>query len=155
MKTCTKPKPGPYKREDEFEVNPACVSESYELITLGWMIASALSRSADEAKIPGFAGYKSLVAQVGALPLLPEIAQWPTMLTVMFQASQIKRLIVGQDLPTVITFDMALYEKSVQLLDARLNLRNETLPTLGELHIVKAALRDQGTSIENSGIDNI
>ncbi len=161
MKTCTKPKPGPYKREDEFEVNPAGVSESYELTTLGWMIASALSRSAEEAKIPGWAGYKSLVSlgqsvtQVGALPLLPEVAhEWPTMLTVMLQASQLKRLIVGQDHPTVITFDMALYEKAVQLLDARPNLKNEILPRLGELHTVMAALRALGTSIENSGIDD-
>jgi len=53
MKTCTKPKPGPYKREYEFELNPAGVFESYELTTLGWMIAFALSKSAEEAKIPG------------------------------------------------------------------------------------------------------
>ena len=79
-------------------MNHAGVSESYELTTFGWMIASALSISAQEAKIPGCAGYKSLVSlgqsvtQVGALPLLPEVAhEWPTMLTVMLQAFQLKR----------------------------------------------------------------
>ena len=124
-------------------MNPAGVSESYKWNSLGWMIASALSRSAEEAKIPGWAGYKSLVSlglsvtQVGALPLLPEVAhEWPTMLTVMLQASRLKRLIVGQDHPTVITFDMALYEKAVQLLDARPKLKNEILPRLRELHTV-------------------
>ena len=69
----------------------------------------------------------------------------------MLQASQLKSLVVGNDHPTVITFDMALYEKAIQLLDARSNLKNEVIPRLGELHVVMAALR---TSIENSGIDD-
>ena len=49
---------------------------------------------------------------------------------------------------------MALYEKVVQLLDARPNLKKEVVPRLGELHTVMAALRALGTSIENSGIDD-
>ena len=49
---------------------------------------------------------------------------------------------------------MALYEKAVQLLDARPNFKNEIVPRLGELHTVMAALRALGTSIENSGIDD-
>ena len=89
--------------------------------------------------------------RVGALPLLPEVAhEWSTMLTVMLQASQLKSLVVGQDHPTVITFDMALYEKAVQLLDARPNLKKEVVPRLGELHAVMAALRALGTSKERT-----
>ena len=114
-----------------------------------------------KVQIPGWAGYKSLVSpgqsvtRVGALLLLPEVAhEWPTMLTVMLQASQLKKLVVGQDHPTVITFDMALYYKAVQLLDARPNLKNEIVPRLGEQRTVMAALRALGTSIENSGIDD-
>ena len=105
------------------------------------MIASALSRSVEsgsQGKIPGWTGYKSLVSsaqpltRVGDLPLLPEVAhEWSTMLTVMLQASQLNSLVVGQNHPTVITFDMALYEKAVQLLDARPNLKNEVVPRLG------------------------
>ena len=49
------------------------------------------------------------------------------MLTVMLHASQLKSLVVGKDHPTVITFEMALYEKAVQLLDARPNLKKEHL----------------------------
>jgi len=49
---------------------------------------------------------------------------------------------------------MALYEKVVQLLDARPNLKKEVVPRLGELHTVMPALRALGTSIENSGIDD-
>ncbi len=95
MEPCSKPKPGPYKREQEFKVSSTGVAESYELTTLGWMIATALTISAESeesesGKIPGWAGYKSLVSsgqpltRVGALPLLPEVAhEWSTMLTVM------------------------------------------------------------------------
>jgi hypothetical protein len=70
------------------------------------------------------------------------------MLTVMLQASQLKSLVVGEHHPAVITFDMALYEKAVQLLDARPNLRSKVFPRLGELHAVMVALRALGTSIE-------
>ena len=94
-------------------MNSGGVAESYQLNTHGWLIASAVSRSTEselQVKIPGWTGYKSLVSpgqsvtRVGALPLLPEVAhEWPTMLTVMLQASQLKKLVVGQDHPTVIT----------------------------------------------------
>jgi len=49
---------------------------------------------------------------------------------------------------------MAIYEKAVQLLDSRDDLKRTVLPRLGELHTVMAALRALGTSIENSGIDD-
>lgn len=67
----------------------------------------------------GWGGYKSLLSEskpmthVGALPLLPEV------LTVIMQARQLKKLAVSENHPTVISFDMAVYEKVVQLLDAR------------------------------------
>ncbi|KAK5933353.1 hypothetical protein CgunFtcFv8_013842 [Champsocephalus gunnari] len=70
------------------------------------------------------------------------------------QANQLRKLAVGEDHPTVITFDMALYEKVVQLLDARPDLKQMVVPRLGELHVVMAALRALGASMENSGIDD-
>ena len=95
------------------------------------------------------------LTQVGALPLLPEVAhEWSKMLTVIVQASQLKSLVVGVEYPTVITFDMALNKKAVQLLDSRDDLKRTVLPRLGELHTVMAALRALGTSIENSAIDD-
>ena len=69
------------------------------------------------------------------------------------QASQLKKLAVGEDHPTVISFDMALYEKVVQLLDARPDLKRPVVPRLGELHVM-AALHALGASMENSGIDD-
>jgi len=164
IKSCSKPKSAANKRDEVFEVSSTGVAESHKLTTLAWMIASALSRSAEgalQSKIPGWTGYKSLVStrktltRVGAMPLLPEVAhEWSTMLTVMLQASQLKNLVLGHHHPTVISFDMALYEKAVQLIDARPNLKKEVVPRLGELHAVMAALRALGSSIENSGIDD-
>ena len=111
---------------------------------LGWIVATALSRmEAGEASsnIPGWAGYNSLLSeskpltQVGALPLLPEVAhEWSTLLTVIMQASELKKLAVDEDHLTVISFDMALYEKVIQLLDARPDLKRTVVPRLGELH---------------------
>lgn len=165
IEPCSKPKPGPDKREQEFKVGSTGVAESCQVTTLGWMIVSALLRSAEsgsQGKIPGWAGYRSLVSsgqpptQVSALLPLTEVAhEWSTLLTVMLQASRLKSLVVGQDHPTVITFDLALYEKAVELIDSRPNLKNKVVPRLGELHVVMATLRALGTSIENSGIDDV
>ena len=49
---------------------------------------------------------------------------------------------------------MVLYEKVVQLLDARPDMKYMVLPRLGELHAVMAALRVLGTFVEHSGIDD-
>ena len=158
IEPCGKQKPGPYKREHEFKVNYTGVAQ---LNTLGWMVACALLSQSADSESPVRAGYKSLISpgksltHVGALPLLPEVAhEWPTLMTMMLQASQLKRFVVGEDHPAVITFDMALYEKPIQLLDGRPNLKNEIFLRLGELHTVMASLRALGTSIGNSGIDD-
>ena len=161
---CDKPKPQPNKRTNEFAVNKQGISGNYQLTHMGWLIASAVSRlkeGEDSRKIPCWAGYNSLmstsksVTQVGALPLLPEVAhEWSTLITVIEQTSQLRRLAVGETHPTVISFDMALYEKVVQLIDSRPDLKRTVVPRLGELHVVMAALRALGVFIENSGIDD-
>ncbi len=95
------------------------------------------------------------LTKVGALPLLPEVAhQWPTLLTVIVQACKLKELVIGNDHPTVISLDMALYEKALQLVDSRPDLKSTVFLRLGELHVVMAAVRPLGASIENSGIDD-
>ena len=50
--------------------------------------------------------------------------------------------------------NIALFEKVVQLLDSRPDLKSKVVPNLGELHVVMAALRAIGVSMENSGIDD-
>ena len=115
------------KRAREFSINNSGVADSYQLTQLGWVVASTLSRIKDEraSQIPGGAGYNFLVStskpltEVDALPLLPEVAhEWATLLTVMKQAHQLKELTVGEEYTTDITYDMALYAKAVQLVDA-------------------------------------
>lgn len=74
------------------------MAESYRLTQLGWVVASTVSRmkDVDASQIPGWAGYNSLstskpLTEVGALPLLPEVAHdWSTLLTVVKQALQLK-----------------------------------------------------------------
>lgn len=164
---CNKPKPVRGSRDGlvEFTVNKTGVDKHYQLTHLGWVLASVLSRTNTEGnrtKLPCWAGYNSLlstrtfsVTQVGALPLLPEVAhEWSTIMTVLEQCRRLKELAVGKDHPTVISCDLALYEKVVQLLDARPDLKGIIVPRLGELHVVMAALRGLGASIENSGIDD-
>ena len=47
------------------------------------------------------------MTKVGALSLLPEVAhEWPTLLTVMVGARKLKELVIGNDHPAVISFDM-------------------------------------------------
>ncbi|KAI4830143.1 hypothetical protein KUCAC02_001795 [Chaenocephalus aceratus] len=115
---CDKPNPQHAKWSEQFAISKG-ISESYQLTHLGWVVASALSRmkaGETSSNIPGWAGYNSLLSeslpltQVGALPLLSEVAhEWSTLLTVIMQANQLRKLAVGEDHPTVITFDMALY----------------------------------------------
>ena len=128
MLPCEKPKASAsQQRAREFRINNSGVADSYQLTQLRWVHASTLSRMKDErsSQIPIWAGYNSLVStskpltEVGALPLLPEVAhEWSTLLTVMKQAHQLKELTVGEEYITVITYDMALYAKAVQLVDA-------------------------------------
>ena len=49
---------------------------------------------------------------------------------------------------TVITFDMALHEKAVTLLDTRSDLKRVFVPRLGELNPVMVAPRALGVSTE-------
>lgn len=65
------------------------------------------------------------------------------------QAHRVKELTVGDKYITVITFDKALYEKAVQLVDTRPELMGKVMPRLGELYAVMAALRALGASIWN------
>ena len=139
------------------------MAKSYQLTHLGWVVATAISRIGNEGElnnIPGWARYNSLlsrsqpVMQVGALPLLSEVAHnWSTLLTVMMQSHKLKELAVGDDYPTIISFDLVLYEKVFQVLDSRPILQTLFVPRMGELQVM-ASLRALGTSIENSSIDD-
>ena len=163
--TCQKPQQKCPRKESKqkYEVNKKGIDETYHMSQFSWVLATAISRSGDaNVLLPGWSGYNSLVLKsmpqtnVSVLPVLPEVAhEWSTMLTVIMQAKGLNDKVTGGKHPTVITFDMALYEKAVQLVDSRSDLRGNVVPRLGELHVVMAALRGLGSSIENSGIDDV
>ena len=145
MLQCDKPVPKPIRRTEKFPINKDGISPAYRLTQLGWLVASSITKmqKSDSTYIPGWAGYHSLLStsqhltEVGVLPLLPEVAhEWSTLLTVISQTTRLKNLVVGTTHPTVISFDMALYEKVIKLLDAKPDLRSTVVPRLGELYAV-------------------
>ena len=164
--SCNKPKQKALSddtRVANFSIDEKDVGKAHQLTHFGWLVASVISRLKYETSsfFPGWSGYNSLLSESksltnnGVLPLLPEVAhEWPTLLTVISQAHSLKQLVVGQEYLTVISFDMALYEKAVQLIDSNSDLKGKVLPRLGELHTTMAALRALGSSIEYSGIDD-
>ena len=54
----------------------------------------------------------------------------------MVQARNMKELAVGKEYLTFIPFDIALYEKAVQLVDARSPFKGTIMPIIGDLHVV-------------------
>lgn len=111
MMQCNKPKPKVTKRDLPFEISRDGINKSTQMSQLGWLLATVISRLKAEEKsslVPCWAGYNSLlssslpITQIGALPLLPEVAhEWSTLLTVLMQASQLRYLAVGENHPTV------------------------------------------------------
>ncbi len=64
--------------------------------------------------------------------------EWYEMFTLIPHTSKLNALVADEEHLAVITFNMALYEKSVQLLDARVNLKRTFFPRLGEQHTVRS-----------------
>ena len=97
---CNKPKPQIVKRDQAFNVNKTGIPGTYQLSRWGWIIAYVLARTkegGEECKIPGWVGFNSLISpsqpltNVGALPLLPEVAHdWSTLLPVIVKVNQLR-----------------------------------------------------------------
>ena len=138
-------------------------NEESKLGNLEWMVARCTSqKSPSESNIPGWAGFNSLVnisapkTNIGTLPLLAVPAhEWGTLLTVLKTTQNINTAVLGEDNKTVLTLDMALYEKALRLIDSRAELKNRFVLRLGELHVAMAVIRAIGSSIEGSGLDDL
>ena len=92
---------------------------------------------------------------VNSLPLLAAPAhEWQTMVTVLKQAQKINVEVMGPERKTVITFDMALYEKARRLELLHPEFKDQFVFRIEEFHTVICTLRALGASIENSGIDD-
>jgi len=110
--------------------------------------------------IPTCAAYNSLLSaekpltEVSALPLIAAPAhEWQTLVTVLKHTEQIHCVVVGPNRKTVITLDMALYERAKQLEMTRDDCKGKWVLRLGEMHTVMAVLRAVGNAIEDSGPD--
>ena len=110
--------------------------------------------------IPTWTAYNSLLSsskpltEVTALPLVAAPAhEWQTLITVLKQTQQINSMVLGPDRKTVITLDMALYERAKQLEMTRDDCKGKWVLRLGEMHTVMAALRAAGNAVEDSGLD--
>ena len=110
--------------------------------------------------IPTWTAYNSLLSQakplteVNALPLIAAPAhEWQTLITVLKQTQQINCVVMGPNRKTVITLDMALYERAKQLEMSRDDCKGKWVLRPGEMHTVMAALRATGNAIEDSGLE--
>ena len=78
------------------------------------------------------------LTRVGTSPLIVAPAhEWQTLLTILMEAQNITRTVVGQKRRTVTLFDMGLYTPAKKLQMTRQDL-GHTILCAGELHIVMA-----------------
>ncbi|KAL5007722.1 hypothetical protein ScPMuIL_016528 [Solemya velum] len=110
--------------------------------------------------ISTWTAYNSLLAstkpltEVNAMPLIASPAhEWQTLITVLKQTQQINYTVMGPNNKTVITLDMALYERAKQLEMSRDDCKGKWVLRLGEMHTVVAALRAVCNAIEDSGLE--
>lgn len=77
------------------------------------------------------------------------------MLTVLKQAQNITTVVLVESHKTVINSDLQLYEQAVKLQMHTAPVLDHLVFRLGEIHTVMAALRALGSSIEDSGFDDV
>ena len=112
--------------------------------------------------VPPWSGFNFLcsspdtaLTSVHALPLMAAPAhEYQTLLTVMKQAEEINRVVVGPNRKVVITLDMALYERAKKLEMLLQDCKEKWVLRIGEFHTVLCALRAIGSTVEGSGIDD-
>lgn len=113
-------------------------------------------------QLPSWSAYNSLTmvetqrqTYVHTFPLISAPAhEWQTLLTVLMQAQKINTQVVGPDHKTVITLDMALYERAKKLEHLHPENKDKWILRIGELHTVLCTLRAIGATVEGSGIDD-
>ncbi len=80
--------------------------------------------------------------------------EWQTVITVLKQTQHIISMVMGPGRKTVITLDMALYERAKQLEMTRDDCKCKMVLRLGEMHTVMAAFRAAGNAIDDSEVDD-
>ncbi len=149
-------------RDPKMLVNADPIDKKYRLQLMVWILCSSHSRINGNSSIPSWAGYNSLISNklpitsTGVLPILSESStEYSTLLTVIHQTRKLKTLVVGDEHPVILSCDLAIYEKVLQIIDVDTFLKSQIIPRIGGLHTSMAVLRGIGTSIQNSGLDDI
>ena len=89
------------------------------------------------------------------LPLIQSPpTNWGTLLSALLQCQQIS-CITAPGMKTIVTLDMQLHIKAVQIVDTRPELKDKFILRIGELHELFAQCRCIGKLIEDSGLDSL
>ena len=88
-------------------------------------------------------------------PLIPApSSNFSAVFTALKASQSITEFANGVDSKTVVTLDLDLYERAVQIVHSNHEMRNKIILRLGALHIVFAHIRAIGHYIEGYGLDN-
>ena len=152
---CNAPKP-PKEHFPNFSGIPKC--DELELYTKRdklWAISYVLN-----SNVPTWAGYNSLlnesmaITSCNLLPLLPSSpTDWSNLYSALKIVQGINISITGNR-RTIITLDLQLYAKCMQLREKK-EIKDNFIFRLGELHTVFAMLKVLGKYIAQSGLDRL
>ena len=157
-KACPKPIP-------PNEIHTAFVSDMkdvnlYSNWDTTWFFTKTLNNREEETSTPTWAAYNSLITAIlptttyCGLPLYPgSPTDWSNLYENLKICQDISA-VISPSSKTIITLDLQLYSKALQL-QARNEVKSNFIFRLGELHIVFAFLHAMGKYIECSGLDQI
>ena len=143
-----------------FDGNISCTKENdYRNLDRTWAVCQMMDEDISGI-LPTWPAFNSLLLQkpeisiCQGLPLYPSPpTDWSTLYTSLKIVQGINIEVTGSA-KTIISFDLQLYSKAMQL-RSRPEIRDHFVFRLGELHTVFAMLKVLGKYIEESGLDQI
>ena len=129
-----------------------------EKVDGSWALLQATVRSTD---VPTWKALNSKITSptgITTTAVLPLIKSPPTHLGTLLAAMlrcQMVSSITAPNKRTIITVDLQLYIKAIQLISSRPELKDKFIIRIGELHEVFAQCKAIGKYIEGSGLDAI
>ena len=122
-----------------------------------WTLLKTLCTDS-QVEVPTWVAYNSVIANANPLTLvstLPIIngspTEWDNLYTAIREAENLRRELLPEQ-KTIISFNFQLYAKAV-LLQAKPEIRNNYIFSMGELHVVFCFLKVLGKMIDGSGLD--
>ena len=116
-------------------------------------------KSFDTAElVPTWAAYNSLITDlkpqtiVSTLPIISgSPTEWENLYTAIMEAEKLRKYL-NRATKTIISFDLQLYSKAIQL-QQREDIQNNFVFRLGELHVVFCFIKTLGKMISGSSLD--